>query len=417
MYFGDFGNFVTAGDVFILKDNLVKDKDVPPDNSRIIRFQRPAIVLHTGYKISTVIPLTTKDNSPETSYLVKVSPDVVSRALFSQVTTVDNFRLGKKLGVICSNVFENLAHKYSEYILGKTPHDYYRDIPIPGYGTDMISFEPFAYYRDNSNHERIILSITNGITAYYLTTSPIQSPNSLSDFPKKMNGKIPGVIGRNIDLNCIHFLCDEYHDTNWTCIGYETVEATREKILEVINEIFNIKLTRLNTERYSNIMEFKLTPIIIKSFGSNRYMEGFNFIMSINTEDLFSDKVYQLSFLTNYCNPKNTDYLVNFMRDLHFHRINLLGCSIEQLEWLNSNMHTALSTSIMRFSDNFAQTAQGNTLDIDLNDDPNIKEENKRWIADRINEILNNLNSKAKMFASVMNTYKNQKSSKRGKRK
>ena len=416
MFYNDFANFVSPGDVFILKDTLVKDKDAPPENSRLIRYQRPAIVLHTGYKISTVIHLTTKDGSPETAYSVKVSPDVVSRALFSQITTVDNSRLGKKLGVIRSNVFENMAQKYSNYILGGNPLDYSRSIPIPAYGTDMVSFEPFAYYRDNNNPDRIILALSSGNSSFYLSTF-VHLSNDLKSISKRTNTSLPGSIGRNIKLNSLNFLCDEYRDSSWTCVGYETVEATRDKLIEVVNEIFNVWMVKLNTEKVSNSAEYRITSVINKSFDHEKYLEGFDFIMGIDPDIVFSDKIYETSFIVNFCNKNNTDYLINFMRDLHFHKINILGCSIEQLEWLNVNLQNRLMAIVMSFSDNFTQTANGNTLDIDPKVYPGrtIHEENLRWIADYIDRTLNVLHSKAKVYASVMKQVKpsRQKKSKR----
>jgi mRNA-degrading endonuclease toxin of MazEF toxin-antitoxin module len=281
---------VSPGDVFVLRDTINKEKDTPPDNTRIIRFQRPAIVVSTGFKICTVIPLTTKENSPEISYPIKVSSDVNSRALFSQITTVDNFRLGKKLGVIDPLVFKDLVNVYTNYILGKPKIYLSRSIAIPTYGMDMIAFDNFAYYRDNSNHERIILSIGNGTSTYYLNTvepKPMEFPVPENE-PKTT---VHGVIGKDIELSSVHFLSKEYRETTWTCIGYETYECNRELISDTINEIFGITPVKLAPDKMDTIMEYHLASTISRAFKTSLYLRAFDFIMNSDLEELFSDKI------------------------------------------------------------------------------------------------------------------------------
>ena len=401
MFSPNLSNFVSPGDVFVLRDTINKEKDTPPDNTRIIRFQRPAIVVSTGFKICTVIPLTTKENSPEISYPIKVSSDVNSRALFSQITTVDNFRLGKKLGVIDPIVFKDLVNVYTNYILGKPKIYLSRSIAIPTYGMDMIAFDNFAYYRDNSNHERIILSIGNGTSTYYLNTvepKPMEFPVPENE-PKTT---VHGVIGKDIELSSIHFLSKEYRETTWTCIGYETYECNRELISDTINEIFGITPVKLVPDKMDTIMEYHLASTISRAFKTSLYLQAFDFIMNSDLEELFSDKIKANPFLTENCNSRDIDMVINTMRELHAYRVNVLDCSIEQLEWMNTKYASKFYPMAMRYADTLVSTELGYTLDINPSMYPNLsyKEENLIWLATYINNELGELNKKARISAT-----------------
>ena len=396
-------NFISPGDVFVLKDCLSKEKDTPPDNTRIIRFQRPAIIISTGFKISTVIPLTTKDNSPEISYSIKVSTDVCSRALFSQITTVDNFRLGKKLGVIKPSVFKNLLEVYTNYILGKSPLYLSRNVPIPTFGMDMVAFDNFAYYRNDCNHDDIILALSNGQSGYYLKTTALKPIDIMKENPTP-SLTIRGMIGRDICLDSIHFLSSEYRNTTWTCVGYETLEHTRNMISESMNEIFGINPQKVVYEKMDAVMEYQLAMTISRSFSDELYLTAFDFMMNCDLEYLFSDKILLNEFLTNNCNAKNISYVINTMRDLHFYKINVLNCSQEMLEWLNINYTNKFYNKAMQYADNLISVENGYSLNIDpeIYNGVECSEANLKWLGNYINAALDTLNQTAKIAAKNM---------------
>lgn len=412
-------NFISPGDVFVLKDNLSKEKDTPPNNTRLIRFQRPAIIINTGFKISTVIPLTTNDNSPEIAYDIKVSTDICSRALFSQITTVDNFRLGKKLGVIRPTVFKNLLEVYTNYVLGKLPLYLSRSIPIPTYGMDMISFDNFAYYRNDNDHDNIILAINNMQTGYYLNTIEHKPIDIMNGPAATLNTTIYGIIGRDICLDSVHFLSAEYRNTTWTCVGYETLEHTRTMIHDSLNEIYGITPSKLVHEKMDAVMEYQLAVTISRSFSDKMYLQAFDFIMNCDLEELFSERIYQNDFLVDNCSGKNVSYVITTMRDLHFYRINVLDCSIAMLEWLNANYTKKFYNKAMSYSDNLISTETGYSLNIDpqVYNGVQYNEQNLVWLGNYISAALDTLNEKAKLNASIEKKVEHKKPYRKAKRK
>jgi hypothetical protein len=150
------------------------------------------------------------------------------------------------------------------------------------------------------------------------------------------------------------------------------------------------------------IIEYHLASTIARAFKTSLYLQAFDFIMNSDLEELFSDKIKANPFLTENCNSRDIDMVINTMRELHAYRVNVLDCSIEQLEWMNTKYASKFYPMAMRYADTLVSTELGYTLDINPSMYPNLsyKEENLIWLATYINNELGELNKKARISAT-----------------
>lgn len=420
--------FIRIGDVFIMNDNeYEKGSGVIPD-TKVIRFTRPVIVLSICDDLATVIPLTTK-NASFNSYPVKISPDKMSYALLSQITTVDITRLDHRVGYLRKEVFNELREEYASLIMPekKTEPTFVIERKVSFKNPmDIVRFENWTVYAridDNWRYKAyLFIKIDREFIAIPLI-SRNPNPNRVSD-PKCL--KLTE--GVNIDITCgqaaldqLNFVGDDFYlaNTEWYPIAVESQENVREHISKILGAMYGI-YPKTDVKFHKEFID--ITRAVLNLSGYEKYVETMIMLSrDIYLENLIKDtepKADDEAIVWNMLHKHETcekigedtdqDIVMKWLFDRFFSIYKIFSCSIDMLEKLSTTHTDTFNKVVFSFLGDivpYTKMEDGSEHNIiDSSDvltdafksivgDLELKEENCVWLANyatkKIDEIKN----------------------------
>lgn len=360
--------FIRIGDVFIMNDNeYEKGSGVIPD-TKVIRFTRPVIVLSICDDLATVIPLTTK-NASFNSYPVKISPDKMSYALLSQITTVDISRLDHRVGYLRKEVFNELREQYAALIMPEKKSEstivVKRNVPLKN-PMDIIRFENWTIYTRLNDNWRYETYLFIKIDKEFIAV-PI-----LSRFPR-VHASDPKCLklteGVNIDVVCgqasldkLNFVGDDFYLTSsdWYPIAVESKESVREHISKILGAMYGI-YPKTDAKFHKDFVD--ITNAVLELSGYERYVET----MLMLTKDIYLEnliknvepKADDEAIVWNLIHKKdvdNVDYefqeiVKHWLYERFIETFKIFSCDVSLLEMLSTESTDAFNKAVFSFLD------------------------------------------------------------------
>lgn len=234
------------GDVFILRDYEYnkREGELPSEDVKTIRFDRPVIVLSVQKDIVTIIPMTTHYERHYAVYKLQIQHGITSGALLSQTTTVEVTRLDNYIGKLKSRVTDNIIHAYFNYIeKGVSRRRPIRTISRLYNELDICRYFSFHIYMDKNTNE-LFMCIKSLKDHFYFIPVLKNNVRSLD---------VATVCGY-LDFDNMWMLTDKDYNEDLIDMGEEYRSSVRNTINHEVNIRKGMKIyTKLYIDTFSDV--------------------------------------------------------------------------------------------------------------------------------------------------------------------
>ena len=418
---------IRVGDVFMTRDYEYKKSRHDTPNTKTIKFDRPAVILSQCGEVVTVIPLTTKKNPNEHRYPLRVEEGKQSYALLSQVTTIEKRRLDNRMGMLKTEVFEDLRKCYNEMLEFGTHRAYAtlnRHVPSSPTTMDAIRFNLYHFYRDRDTGKIFMaLQLENKEkVAIYLKED--------MDLVEKI-GKIATIMGW-LDYESMHFIGDKYYiDKAYDDLGVEYRSEIRKSIIVAMKSLYGLNVSQGKDSDYAT----ELTKLIHTVFFSPYYVRAFDFINEVIRTPKYqavflnddTGKIMELldnHYLHIQQDQVSADKIKKFidtMREVIVSKLDIFKCNTSALAYAAKNYSDVIHPMLMQYADISFLNDRDTVIIKDILKITKYYKKNVKWISryirNHIDSIKKSPDTKVKVFGKSIDAefYKRNKNNKGGK--
>ena len=369
-----------AGNCWMIHDPDYSKKDhiIPSKDVKVIRFDRPCIILSENNNIVTIIPLTSKQNKHYVQYPIQIEEGRISYAIISQITTIDKARLTRFIGKIKEDVFQDIRITVNHFLLdAASVTKGIRNIPWRFNQLDIHRFYPFHIYRIPGKQ--------------YCFMALRASANDFIEIPILFPWKARKIVSSTSPHRTLcgqfyitkasdfHPIREDKYQIDMEDLGFEYHATIRRYIIQKIQEFISPHAKDILYIDH----KYPISKALYTTYKESLYMYGYNLMKKIETDpneqQVFLDK-------SSYCRKHRIKASVyDAIREEVLTHIHPLTCYLGCLEYLLDFMPDVLAKMLIPYE---SIVNLDNPSSTSFFDGSQVKEryylKNMKWIANEI---------------------------------